>query len=179
MLGGAADLSEIVPRESITPDLVIPGDHSDVTLEEYDGIALDPIEIAFVNYYVGRAKFNAGEAYRLARGLENRDWNGTGAAYLRRPHVMKAINNRLEVVGASDLEVLAELKDVAFSEWRDHIDVKMRNGEVLSTRMDLSSKVRAMELLLKASGKLDPKPQTNVPVQVNINMPGMDEKDLA
>ena len=75
---------------------------------------------------------------------------------------------------------LAELADVAFSEWRDHIDIKMRNGEVINTRMDLSSKVRANELILKAWGRLDPNSsQVNNGVVINIITPGIAEEDLA
>ena len=168
---------ELIPMVYVDPSLTLPGDH-DVTLEEYDGIPLSHTEIQFVNAYVGRAKGSAMRAYAIARGLEF-DHNQLGPAMLRRPHVMKAIQNRYELAGATDLEILAELKDVAMSDWRDHIDIKMRNGEVVSARMDLTSKVRAAELILKASGKLDPKQQTIVPVQVNINMPGMSAEETA
>jgi hypothetical protein len=56
----------------------------------------------------------------------------------------------------------------------------MRNGEIISTRMDLSSKVRANELILKAHGKLDGNPnQNNNGVVINIVTPGIKPDDLA
>jgi phage terminase small subunit len=146
--------------------------------EIHGGVELDHKEIAFVNFYVGEAHFSADKAYKMATGVEGRTVNAS--RWAKKPHIQRAIRYRLETMGATAEAALAELTDVAFSDWRDHIDVKMRNGEIISTRMDLSSKVRANELILKAHGKLDGNPnQNNNGVVINIVTPGIKPDDLA
>ena len=66
---------------------------------------------------------------------------------MHKPHIQKAIKFRLDAAGATSEAIVAELSDVAFAEFHDFIDVKMRNGEVLSVRMDMSSKVNALSTL--------------------------------
>jgi hypothetical protein len=48
-------------------------------------------------------------------------------------------------------EVLAELTDVATAEWRDFVEVLLRDddGKPIKTRMDLSAKIKSLELLGK------------------------------
>lgn len=146
--------------------------------ESYDGVELSPEEIRFVNFYVGEARFSASKAFCLTRG-KTVDHNKVGIKWVRKPHIMKAISYRLEAEGATELEALAELKRVAMAPFEDLIDVKMRNGEVVSVRMDLASKVRANEIILRAHNRLDNKTAAMIPIQVNINVPGMDAEDIA
>lgn len=169
--------SRVMTRKTaIEPDAVFDGDEEIELYEQYDGVALSPKEIAFVETYCGEARFNASEAHRLVYGTNNRH---TAARILNKPHIQAAIKFRLDAIGATTEAALAELSDVAFGEWRDFIDIKMRNGEVVSTRMDLSSKVRALETIMRFHGKLDNKGGNQTAVVVNINTPGLSEDDLA
>jgi hypothetical protein len=146
--------------------------------EIHGGVELDHKEVAFVNFYVGEARFSADKAYQMATGVSGRSVNAS--RWAKKPHIQRAIRYRLEAAGATAEAVLAELADVAFSEWRDHVDIKMRNGEIISTRMDLSSKVRAGELILKAWGRLDGNPNANNNgVVINIVTPGLKPDELA
>lgn len=170
--------SRVMTRKTaIEPDAVFEGDEEIELYEQYDGVALSPKEIAFVEAYCGtEARFNASKAYEIVHGRSNRSY---AARILNRPHIQAAIKFRLDAVGATTEAALAELSDVAFGEWRDFIDIKMRNGEVISTRMDLSSKVRALETIMRFHGKLDNKGGNQTAVVVNINTPGLSEDDLA
>jgi hypothetical protein len=158
------------------PDAVFEGDEEIELYEQYDGVILEPKEIAFVEAYCGDSRFNAASAYKMATGKDNRS---QASKWMARPHIQAAIKFRLDAAGATTEAALAELSDVAFGEWRDFIDVKMRNGEVISTRMDLSSKVRALETIMRFYGKLDNKGGNQTAVVVNINTPGLSEDDLA
>ncbi len=168
--------NEVSVRESFVPDAVYDGDNDNL-LESYEGVQLTPLEVAFVEAYVGPSKFSAAAAYRKVRPGQT----GThyAASLLRKPHIAKAIKFRLDTVGASAEVALSELTDVALSEWRDHIDIKMRNGEEVSVKMDLASKVRALEIILRAHNRLDNKSAVQNAVIVNINTPGIKEDDLA
>ena len=158
------------------PDQVYDGD-DDNMLESYEGVQLTPLEVAFVEEYVGPSNFNAHKAYNKVRG--NKGITRHSADMVRKPHVAKAIKYRLDIVGASAEVALSELTEVALSEWRDHIDIKMRNGEEVSVKMDLASKVRALEIILRAHNRLDNKSAVQNAVIVNINTPGINEDDLA
>lgn len=105
----------------------------------------------FVDAYCGEARFNASEAARIAgyKDVGNEGWR------LRKNADISAhIEDRLNTYSATSAEALIELTDVAMSEWRDHLTVKTdpRTGDTLDVRMDLGSKVKALELILKAHG---------------------------
>jgi hypothetical protein len=171
-------LTSSVGTIDISDDVTFIEDENGVSREIYGGVELDPKEIAFVNFYVGEAHFSAMKAYEMVSGAK--DTKRMSARWSKKPHIQKAIRYRLETMGATAEAALAELADVAFSDWRDHVDIKMRNGEIISTRMDLSSKVRANELILKAHGKLDGNPNANNNgVVINIVTPGLKPDELA
>jgi hypothetical protein len=173
-------LTEIVPiRPSLVPDQVT--DSNDVALfETYDGVTLSPEEVAFANIYTDpeRGHFSPPRTWCILRG-KTKDTDQTGLRWYRKPHIQKAIAYRLEAFLPSENEALAELKDVAMSDWADHVELKTRKGEIVSVRMDLASKVRALEIILRAHNRLDNNAATVVPIQININVPGMDQEDLA
>lgn len=165
----------------IIPDAVYYQDgreDTDVAIfEEYDGVELTPDEVSFVNYYVGEARYNATKAWSMVRG-RTAD-RAHASRVMHRPHIQKAIKYRLEAAGATAEAALAELSDVAFAEFHDFIDVKMKNGEIISVRMDLSSKVRALETIVKVHGLLEGNNQVNNGIVININAPGITEDELA
>ena len=105
----------------------------------------------FVEAYCGEARFNASEAARIA-GYS--DAGQSGWELKKKPEVLAHIEARLNSYAASSAEALTELADVAMSEWRDHVTVRKnpKTGETIEVRMDLSAKVKALELILKAHG---------------------------
>jgi hypothetical protein len=164
--------------DSLVPDAIYQSGEEVEVYESYDGIELTPQESAFCDFYVGDARFVGGTAYQMATGVKE-DWNRTAGKWLAKPHIKKAIKARLDVVGLTTEAALAELKEVALADFRDLIDVKMRNGEVISTRMDLGSKVRALEIILRAHNALDNQAAVQNAVVININTPGLHEDELA
>jgi phage terminase small subunit len=170
-------LSDLSRRESFVPDAIFE-DGEDYAVEAYDGVSLTPKEVAFVDYYVGIARFNATEAYRLAND-SRQDVNNMGGKWLRKAHIAKAVKFRLDTIGLSAEAALAELKEVALADFSDLLDVKTRNGEIVSVRLDPTAKVRALELILRAHNRLDNKAAVQAAIVVNINTPGLSEDELA
>lgn len=172
---------EIVKRSTMNPDAVYASDEEVrdlLSIETYEGVTLSYKEIAFVDAYVGDARFNASKAYRMVSGVSD-DSNRVGLAWMKKPHIIRAIQDRLNANGLSAEAALQELKDVALAEWRDLVEVKMRNGEVLDAKIDLAPKVRALEIILRAHNRLDNKTAAQAAIVVNINTPGLNEDDLA
>ncbi len=169
-------VSTVEVREINQPDIVY-DDNDAVVFERHDGVELRPEEIAFVEYYVGECNFNAAAAFAKVRG-KRVDWNSIGHHWMTKPHIIKAVRWRLDAIGASQSEALANLKKIASAEWRDHIIIKARNGEEVEVKLDLMPIVRANEVILKAHGALDQKNGPQVAVQVNINT-NIPESDLA
>lgn len=103
---------------------------------------------AFVLAYIGECRFNATAAARHA-GYEFPEVQGS--RLLGNVSVRARIDKYLDDEALNEKEILAELADVARAEWRDFITVKMdrKTGEVIEVKMDLRSKIDALELLGK------------------------------
>jgi len=103
---------------------------------------------AFVLAYIGEARFNASEAARMA-GFGSP--GQAGYELLKKPQIRARIDKYLEAETLNAKEVLAELTDVAKAPFRDYIEILTRNakGEPIRVKMDLSSKVKSLELLGK------------------------------
>ena len=103
---------------------------------------------AFILAYIGQARFNASEAARVA-GFGSP--GQAGYELLKKPQIRARIDKYLEAEALNAKEVLAELADVAKAPFRDFVEVLLRNedGEPIKVRMDLSSKVKSLELLGK------------------------------
>lgn len=102
----------------------------------------------FIAAYIGEARGNATEAARIA-GYKH---PGQYGHYLLKNHeIASRVKAHVAEKFASADMVLAELTDVALAEWRDFIEVIARdnNGNPVKVRMDLSNKVKALELLGK------------------------------
>lgn len=102
----------------------------------------------FIAAYLGEARGNATEAARLAgyaRPMQE------GYRLLRNADIAARVKQHVAEKFASADAVLQELTDVALSEWRDHIEIIARDkaGTPVKVRMDLSNKVKALELLGK------------------------------
>lgn len=103
---------------------------------------------AFIAAYLGEARGNATEAARIAgysRPMQE------GYRLLRNADISARVKQHVAEKFATADAVLAELTDVAMADWRDFIEVIARDkaGKPLKVRMDLSNKVKALELLGK------------------------------
>lgn len=69
----------------------------------------------------------------------------------RNPILRTRIDAELKARAVTGPEVLAYIADVATSDWKHHIIVRTdpKTGEVIEAKMDLNSKVKALELLGK------------------------------
>lgn len=111
---------------------------------------LTPKQRRWANAYLGEARGNATEAARIAG---YRDPGVSGYENKRNQAIRAYVAERLEAESMSSVEVLAELSDVARADFRDFLQIKRdKDGEILDVRMDLSSKVKSLELLGKVYG---------------------------
>lgn len=101
----------------------------------------------FADFYLGEARGNATQAARLA-GYS--DPEQSAFANKQNVAVRAYIDERLMAETMSAAEVLRELTDVASAEWQDFIEVKTdKHGRRLMVKMDLTNKVKSLELLGK------------------------------
>lgn len=110
---------------------------------------------AFVEAYVGEARFNATEAARLAGYAHPESSAGDN---MQNPAVLEAIEERLEEMRAGANEVLAELTYMAFAREDD--------GWVRP-----SDKVRALELLAKFHKVYVERVEHTGSVKYSLNLP--------
>lgn len=102
--------------------------------------ALTTKQAAFVEAYLGPARFNATQA-AIAAGYSERSAYATAAETLRHPRVQSAIKAHLEALAMPAAEVLASIAEIA------------RTGTLEANRL------RALELLAKHLGLLTEKVQ--------------------
>lgn len=102
----------------------------------------------FVEAYIGPARFSATKAAEMAG---YKDPGQSGYELKKKPEIRARIEERLAERTLSANEVLAELTDVASAEWREFIEIKQdKMGRRLLVKMDLTNKVRSLELIGKA-----------------------------
>lgn len=110
-------------------------------------------QLAFIDAYVGRVdgvqRFNATAA---ARHAGYKDPEQSAFDNKQNLAITARIEEILNAEAMTPAETLSELRDVATAEWRDFVIVRSnpRTGEIIETRMDLRSKVQALELIGKA-----------------------------
>jgi phage terminase small subunit len=112
---------------------------------------LTPKQQRFVNAYLGAAKGNGAEAARLAGYKDGAGLRQAAVQLLTMTDVRAAIDAQLAAETLSAAEVLHHLTDVGMAEWHEFVEVVVnpRTGETLKVRMDLTNKVKALELLGK------------------------------
>ena len=105
---------------------------------------------AFAEAYLGAAHFNGAEAARIAQYKDPPQ-----AAYENKINqaVRAYIEARLDAMCMTTNEALAEVREVALASWKHFIQVDGFGN----AKMDLGSKVKALELILKAHGALTEK----------------------
>ena len=102
----------------------------------------------FVSAYLGEAHGNATEAARIAGYSKPRQ---EGSRLLSNAVISARVKQKVEEFNISADRVLQELADVGLSEWRNHIEVQGfdHDGKPVKVKMDLTNKVKALELLGK------------------------------
>ena len=104
---------------------------------------------AFVDAYIGPARFNATEAAIIA-GYSKRSAYELGSRALKIPHVAKYLEGRLSEMALSAGEVLAELADIAKADWREFLEIRHdKDGVPIDASLRLGDKIRALELIGK------------------------------
>jgi phage terminase small subunit len=106
----------------------------------------------FAEHYVGEARFNATKAATLA-GYSPKTAYEIGSQNLRKLEIRARIDEVLEARGVNQFQTLSELSDVAYSEWRDHVQIIYDNeGNEKDAILQLRDKVKALEVLAKIQG---------------------------
>jgi hypothetical protein len=116
--------------------------------------ALTPKQTRFVAAYLA-TDGNATEAAKIAGYSGDSDTlKVTGSRLKHHPEVAKTIREQLDAAGATVEVIVAELLAIATAEWRDFLEIRTnpRTGEVISVKMDLTTKERALEFLGKCHG---------------------------
>src|SRR6476661_171311 len=111
----------------------------DTALTTTDGTELTTKQELFVDYYLGEARGNAAEAARRA-GYQGADHvlRQIGYENLRKQDIAAAVRERLDEIGMTQGEILAELADIARADWQHFIEVKRnRTGEVIESKIVL------------------------------------------
>jgi phage terminase small subunit len=103
---------------------------------------------AFIAAYLGDARGNATEAARIAGYAKPKQ---EGSRLLSNADIAAQVSQHVAEKFATADDVLKELADVAFADWREFVDVLAydREGRPLKVKMDLTNKVKALELLGK------------------------------
>lgn len=139
---------------------------------------LSPKQQAFVLAYIGEAKFNATKAAIMA-GYSEKSAADNGHNIRQNPIVAARIQEHLDSLAAPAGAILVELADVAMSEWRDFLQIKRdKDGEIIDARMDLSSKVKALEVLAKAHGLLTDRVDISGTLTSTVELVGIDAGDI-
>lgn len=109
---------------------------------------LTPKQQRFISAYLGQAKGNGTAAARIAG---YKDAESSSHAIKQNAAVRAHIDAVLAAETLSAAEVLHHLTDVGMAEWHEFVDVIVdpRTGETIKVRMDLTNKVKALELLGK------------------------------
>jgi hypothetical protein len=112
---------------------------------------LKPRERAFIEAFTtGPTALNATESARVA-GYQAPE--KAGRYSLHRERIRREVDLRIAKRIPGPEESLGEVAEIAMAPWRDFVSVRMDDeGNVVSTRMDLASKMRGLEVLAKYHG---------------------------
>lgn len=103
---------------------------------------------AFVLAYIGTARFNATRAAEMAGYAEPAS---EGYRLLRNATIRARIDKYLDAEALNAKEVLAELAEMARAPFDEFVEViaRDREGNPVKVKMDLSAKVKSLELIGK------------------------------
>ena len=134
---------------------------------------------AFCAAYLGPARFNATEAAIVA-GYSRRSAASIGSENLRKPEIDARVREELATRAAPADGVLAEIAEVALAPWRDFVMIQRhpRTDEVLEVRLDLTHKVKALELLGKAHGLFADRVDVSGGLTSRVELVGVSPEDV-
>lgn len=146
--------------------------------EETEEIKLNAQQKVFAEFYLGDAKFNATEAAKLAKYSE-KTAGQIGYRLLKNVHILAYMRELSAAQGVNEFQTLHELKDVAYSEWRDHVTIIYDNeGQEKDCILMLKDKVKALEILARIQKLMDDKPNVNVDVNLTKVYAGFDPEKV-
>jgi phage terminase small subunit len=138
---------------------------------------------AFIIAYVGIAAFNAVEACRIA-GYSDSSYNSLnvqGVRLLQNPTIRARLNEYMDAASMTGEMALRKLTEIADAPLHMHQQVlkehKGKDGTIYQTiRQDLSSQVKALELILKARGML--REQVDINLRETRTIVGINIEDV-
>lgn len=133
----------------------------------------------FCDLYLTEARFNGSEAARLA-GYSEKTAGAIAFENLKKPEILAYLRERQRVFGINEFATLEHLRDVAYSDWREHIQVVFDSqGNVKDAMLMLRDKVKALELLAKIQGmmtdKLEVSGKNGGPIQTELILPKLED----
>ena len=133
----------------------------------------------FISHYLGDAKQNASEAARLA-GYSPRSARTEGMRLLQVPEIAQVIEAELARHALNAGQVLAELGKIAGAGWQEFVTIRRdpKTGETVEVRMDLTNKVRALEILAKAHGLLTDRVDISGSLTNQVELVGIAVEDI-
>lgn len=134
---------------------------------------------AFVLAYIGKARFNATKAAEMA-GYPTRSAYQRGHELVKNSEIAARIKAELESRAVPAQAVLDELASVAMAPWEAFIKTVTdpKTGTELPVALDLSNKVRAMEILAKAHGLLTDKIDLSGNLTATVELVGVAAEDV-
>jgi len=141
--------------------------------------ALTAKQERFVAAYLGPCRFNATEA-AIEAGYSARSAASIGSENLMKPEISARVRERLTALALPAEGVLAELSAVAVAPWREFLTIKTdsRTGDVVDVKMDLSAKIRALELIGKAHGIFTDRVDVSGSLTSRVELVGVSADDV-
>ena len=133
----------------------------------------------FVAAYLGACRFNA-TAAAIEAGYGEKTAYSAGSRLLKHVEVSARVRERLTALAMPAEGVLAELSAVAMAPWREFLQITTdpRTGDVVDVRMDLSTKVRALEILAKAHGLFAERVDVGGTLTTRVELVGVSADDV-
>lgn len=133
----------------------------------------------FILHYLGDARYNATKAAIMA-GYSERTARQSGYENKTNPDIAARIKAELSARALPAEAVIEELTDVATADWREFVTVRTnpRTGEEIDVRMDLTNKVKALEILAKAHGLLTDRIDLSGTMTNTVALVGVDAGDI-
>ncbi|MCC6314200.1 MAG: terminase small subunit [Thermomicrobiales bacterium] len=134
---------------------------------------------AFVDAYIGEARFNATKAALMA-GYSERSARQEGSRLLSNDDISARISEELRRRSMPGDAVLAELTDIATANWREFVTIKTnpKTGAQIEVSMDLGAKVKSLEILAKAHGLLTDKIDLTGNLTATVELVGVAAEDV-
>lgn len=125
-------------------------------------MALSARKQAFIEYYIGEAKFNGAEAARMA-GYPERSARQQASRLLTNDDIQAAIKQRIDEIAMTSHEVLVRLSDHARGSMADFIDQETGLPDILTAakndKLHLLKKVKYVTRTQVERGRGDDEPE--------------------